>query len=201
MLHAPLDQHTFSLLSRRILPPFMLTLQPSEKLLFAREHISRFIAHRANNLVAGFREPGHAMRNTTVLLFVRPLASPIIDGHSAPLPVTEGIPMARFIGPQVLMRAETCIAPELGNPVEPRINSRRNALPFRITSPNQQHVAAGSNMFHQRAHPLYGIGWHQPLLGENVFELLVIFIGKGDVMRLFNRHTAFLCLPDATAAS
>src|ERR1019366_8023731 len=107
-------------------------LQPSEKLLFASEHVASFVAQLAHNPIARLGKPREAMRLASILFFVGAFAAPIEDGGAALFPIAHGVPVARFVGTQALMSAEAGVAPELGDLVEAGINSRGDALPFRV---------------------------------------------------------------------
>src|ERR1700688_2811807 len=175
------------------------SLQPSQKFLFARKHVAGFITQLSYDLVAGFGEPGHTMRCATIFFFVRAFATPIENRGAALFPVAHGIPMASFVRAQVLIRAETGIAPEFGDLVEARINSSGYALPFRIACANQQNVAAGLDVAHQRANTLHGIGRYERLFREDIFQLLVVVVREREVVSLFDLQPALLCLPNAAA--
>src|ERR1700730_14535742 len=80
-----------------------VALQPSEKFLFARKHVASLIAQRAYDLIARLGEPGHAMRRASVLFFVSAFAAPVEDRGATLFPVAHGIPVAGFVGAQVLI--------------------------------------------------------------------------------------------------
>src|SRR5260370_33724728 len=98
-----------------------VALQPSEKFLFAREQVARFVAQLAYDLIARLGEPWHAMRRTAVFLFVRAFAAPVEDRRAAFLPVAHSVPVAGFVGTQALIGPETTVAPDLRHLVEARI--------------------------------------------------------------------------------
>src|SRR5882724_661870 len=97
------------------------------------------------------------MRRASVLFLIRAFAAPVENLDAAIFPIAHGIPMASFVGTQVLIGPEAGIAPELGNLVEAGIDSSGNALPFGIARTNQQDIAARFDVANERAHALYGI--------------------------------------------
>src|ERR1700686_943550 len=163
-----------------------VALQPSQKFLLARKHVASFVTQRAYDLVTRLGKPGHAMRGASIFFFVSAFATPIEDGSAALFPVAHGVPVAGFVGAQVLIGTKAGVAPELGDLVEAGINSSGDALPFRIARSNQQDIAARLDVANQGAHALHGIGGDEGLFGKDVLELLVIFVGEGEVVRLFN---------------
>ena len=55
-------------------------------------------------------------------------------------------------------------------------------------------------MLDQRSHTLHIVGGDQLLLGKNIFQLFVIFVGKRGVMRFFDGHSTFFSLAHTAAA-
>src|ERR1035437_5503655 len=177
-----------------------IALQPSEELLFSRKHIARLVAQLAHNPIARLGKPRDAMRLASILFFVGAFAAPVEDGGAALFPIAHGVPVASFVGTQALMSAEAGVVPELGDLVEAGINSRGDALPFRVAGAQQQNVPPRLDVAHQSADSLHRIGGNQGLFGKNVLELLVILVGECQVVRLFDLEAAFVRLANAAAA-
>ena len=109
--------------------------------------------------------------------------------------------MASLVRTQILVRAETGVPPEFGNLVETGIDSRGDALPFGIARAQQQDIAARFDITNQRPDSLYRIGGYQRLLGKYILQLLEVFVGEAQVMRLFDPEAAFFRLANSAAAS
>src|SRR5262249_47428770 len=150
-------------------------------LLLPREHILCLVPQFPDNLIPRLRKPRNAMSDASIFLFVSPFATPIKDRDATLLPVLHRIPVASLIRTQVLIRAITRIPPKLRNLVVSGINPRSDALPFRIAYPQQQQVPGWSKMLYQRPHSLHRIRRHQTLLGEDVFQLLVVLIRESEI--------------------
>src|SRR5208283_1406473 len=127
-------------------------------------------------------------------------AAPSENGSAALLPVAHGVPVAGFIGTQALMSAETRVAPELRDLIEAGIDSGGDALPFRIARPKQQNVSARFDVANYRTDTLHGVSRHERLFCKNVFELLVVFVGEGQIVGFFDLEAALVRLANAATA-
>src|ERR1700686_1830319 len=163
-----------------------VALQPSQKFLLARKHVASFVTQRAYDLITRLGKPGHAMRRASIFFFVSAFAAPVEDCGATLFPVAHGVPVAGFVGAQVLIGPEAGVAPEFGDLVEAGINSSGDALPFWIARSKQQDIPARLAVGNQGADALHGISKNEGLFGKDVLKLLVIFVGESEVMRLLN---------------
>src|SRR5258708_33948920 len=114
------------------------------------------------------------MWKTTIFLLVSSSTAPVVHRDAATLPIAHRIPVNVFVRAQDLTVPEAGIAPEFRDPVESGEYSCGDAFSLSVTCPHQQQSSRRFHVLDQQSHPVNAIGWHQALLGEDIFQLLVV---------------------------
>ena len=96
--------------------------------------------------------------------------------------------MQVLIRPPLLAGPPAGIAPEKGDAVHARINTRPDTAPFGIARAHREQPSRRQHVFQEAAHAFDRIGRHLALLRKHVTELRVIFVGELRIARLLDRH-------------
>src|SRR5437763_13958462 len=140
------------------------------------------------------------MRHAGVLFLVLPVSAPVVNANPSLLPVTHHIPLDEFIRAQYLAGAKAGVSPEFRNLIDTGKDAACNALAFGITRAKQQDTAGWFHVLYQSLHPLQRVARDESLLGEDIFQLLVVLGGKLVIVSFFDDHAALLGFAHAAAA-
>src|SRR5215471_1018692 len=135
-----------------------------------------------------YSDPGHRDWISPELLLVVAGATQVQDSHSAISSDSHCGPHEQVVWPEALIGVPARAAPEIhGARADREKDARGNRATCRVSRAQKKKFASGLNMPHQFADSLNAVRRHKPLPSKDVFELIVIFIHKARILRLFHR--------------
>src|SRR5579859_3393970 len=118
-----------------------------------------------------------------VLFLVFAPATPVETLDAATAPVLEHMPLHRLVGIEMEKLGEAGASPGLCKVVHAMRDIGGDAPPFAVPGTKKGQMAGRVKALYQLAHSFTRIGWSQPVLAENILQLIVIFRNEGIVAR------------------